>query len=304
MGKPTLIIIAGPSSVGKTNICIQLAEHFKTEIINCDSRQMFREMPVGSGCPDEEQLKKVKHHFIGNLSIHDYYNAGRYEEDVLKLLGELFINYQVIIVSAGSGLYLDAITQGIDFMPEFNAGIREQLNARFAEYGHEAMLNELKQVDEQYYNQVDRNNIQRVLRGLEVFYLTGRPYSEFRVKNHKVRDFGMIKICLQRERDELYQRIDARVDAMISKGLETEARYLYQFKNLVAAKTIGYREWFPYFDGLIAKDESIRLIKRNTRHLARRQITWFKSKKDFVGMDADNFNEILRYISKFKFDEL
>lgn len=300
MGKPTLIIIAGPTSVGKTDVCMKLAERFSTEIINCDSRQMFREMPIGSGCPNANQLKAVKHHFIGNISIHDYYNAGRYEEDVMQLLEILFVKHPYVIVSAGSGLYLNAITQGIDFMPEFNSETRELLKARLEQYGREGLLEELKVADPLYYNQVDKNNVQRILRGLEVFYLTGKPYSEFRVNVHKVRNFDMIKICLKRNREELYQRIEHRVDTMLLAGLEEEARLVYGHQDLVAAKTIGYREWFPYFDGEIDRNETIRLIKRNTRHLARRQITWFKSKNDFLEMDADNFPGILRYISNFK----
>ncbi|NLA24959.1 MAG: tRNA (adenosine(37)-N6)-dimethylallyltransferase MiaA [Bacteroidales bacterium] len=296
MNKPELIIIAGPTSVGKTEVSLEIAKHFNTEIINCDSRQMFKEMKIGSGYPSEEELKSVKHHFIGNLSIHDYYNAGRYEEDVIKLLEKLFQKYDKLVVSAGSGLYLDAIIRGIDYMPEYNSEIREILNEKLNKNGLESLLEDLKNCDPKYYEELDKKNVQRVLRGLEVFMLTGKPYSDFRIKQHKERFFDMTKICLTRDREELYRRIEQRVDIMHEAGLENEAKYIYENKNLPAAKTIGYREWFPYFDGDIDLQEVLRLIKRNTRHLARRQITWFKAKPDFIEIPADNISEILRYI--------
>ncbi len=295
--KKTLIIIAGPTSVGKTEVCIDLAQHFGTEIINCDSRQMYREMPIGSGCPDAEQLQAVKHHFIGERSVLEYYNAGRYEEDAMKRIKELFQHHCFVVVSAGSGMYLDAIVRGIDYMPEYNSELRRTLNEKLEHDGLHSLLQQLEAVDPEYYKTVDKNNVQRILRGLEVFELTGKPFSEFRVKEHKKRDFDMIKIVLQREREDLYCRINQRVENMMMAGLENEARNLYSLKHLVALKTIGYRELFDYFDGKTDLQEAVRLIQRNTRHLARRQLTWFRAKTDFKDMPADNFGTILRYIS-------
>jgi tRNA dimethylallyltransferase len=296
MTSKTLVVILGATGTGKTSLSIELAKYFDTHIISADSRQLFKEMPIGSAAPNHNQLKEVKHHFIGSHSVHNYYNAGRYEEDVIKLLEELFKSKNICIMCGGSGMYIDAVCRGIDYMPEYNKEIRDELTKFYEDKGLDALLDELKAVDNKYYSEVDKNNVQRILRGLEVYKLTGKTYSEYRVQNHKERKFNILKIGLKLDREILYERINSRVDIMIQNGLEEEAKKLYPFKYLTPLKTIGYRELFEYFDGTITREKAIELIKRNSRHYARRQITWFKRYKDINWFEPSDFENMIQCI--------
>lgn len=296
MSSKTLVVILGATGTGKTSLSINLAKHFNTHIISADSRQLFKEMPIGSAAPDSNQLNEVKHYFVASHSVHEYYNAGRYEEDVLKILEELYLSKDIAIMCGGSGMYIDAVCRGIDYMPEYNKTIRDELTAEYDAKGIDALLEELKKVDTKYYHEVDKNNVQRILRGLEVFRLTGKSYSEYRLQNHKERPFNILKIGLHLDRELLYDRINSRVDSMIQDGLEEEAKSLYPFRHLTPLKTIGYREWFEYFDGNISREKAIELIKRNTRHYARRQITWFKRYNDINWFEPKFYEKISLFI--------
>ena len=269
-----LVIITGPTAVGKTDLSIRLAERWHTGIISSDSRQMYREMKIGTAVPDPGQLAMVPHYFIGNLSIQDYYSVYRYEQEVIKLTDELFREHSRVIMTGGSGLYMDAILNGIDDVPDPDPEIRHRLRDQLDHDGLGSLLELLLSLDPEYYSRVDRNNPARILRGLEVCLTTGRTFTSFRTRTAPVRNFKTILIGLALPREELYARIDARVDKMITGGLVDEARALYRYRSLSALNTVGYRELFRYFDGDTDLEEAIRLIKRNTRHYARRQITW------------------------------
>jgi tRNA dimethylallyltransferase len=273
--KKKLIILTGPTGIGKTDLSIDLALALETEIISCDSRQMYRELVIGTAPPDEGQLAKVKHHFVGHLSIHDFYSAGRYELEVLALLDELFKTRDKVLMVGGSGLYIDALINGIDDLPTIDPAVREKLWLRLVNEGFDKLKEELKTIDPEYYHLADLNNPKRVMKALEVFTMTGRTYSSFRTGTSKKRPFEIILTGLQMEREKLYHRIDMRVDKMLEAGLENEALSLYPFKYLNALNTVGYKEFFEYFEGKYDRDEAIRLIKRNSRHYAKRQITWF-----------------------------
>ncbi|MCX6225848.1 MAG: tRNA (adenosine(37)-N6)-dimethylallyltransferase MiaA [Bacteroidia bacterium] len=289
-------MLTGPTASGKTDISIKLAQHWNTEIISCDSRQMYREMSVGTAKPDIDQLNQIPHHLIGNLSIHDYYSAYRFEEDVTDLLKHLLRNHFLVIMTGGTGLYMDAIINGIDDIPDPVPEIRRILKQRNDAHGLGSLLEELSQLDPIFYAKVDRNNPARVMRGLEVCLTTGRPFSSFRIKQAVNRDFDIILIGLELPRDELYQRINLRVDQMIEKGLIEEAKALYPMRELNALNTVGYRELFEMFDGNIDLDEAIRLIKRNTRHYAKRQITWNNRYPQIKYFHPDALDEIKTWI--------
>ncbi len=292
----TLLIINGPTASGKTDVSIKLAQHWKTEIISCDSRQMYREMSIGTAKPDIGQLNKILHHLIGNLSIHDYYSAYWFEQDVTELLKHLFLQHSLVIMTGGTGLYMDAIINGIDDIPDPDPEIRKLLKNRFDADGLVSLLTELAQLDPAFYAKVDKSNPARVMRGLEVCLTTGRPFSSFRIKQAVKRNFGIILIGLELPREELYERINLRVDQMIEKGLIEEARALYPLRNLNALNTVGYRELFQLFDGSIDLSEAIRLIKRNTRHYAKRQITWNNRYSQMKHFHPDAFDEIRSWI--------
>jgi tRNA dimethylallyltransferase len=272
--RPTLLILAGPTASGKTDVSIRLARHWNTEIISCDSRQMYREMSVGTAKPDEDQLAKVPHHLINNLSIHDYYSAYKYEQDVLRLLEDLFKKHELVIMTGGTGLYMDAILNGIDDIPDPDPMIRASLKQRYDSEGLEKLLTELAVLDPVYYDKVDKSNPARVMRGLEVCLTTGRTFTSFRVRQAVYREFDIFLTGLALPREELYERINTRVGQMIDNGLVEEVRALLPFRHLNALNTVGYRELFEMFDGTINLDEAIRLIRRNTRHYAKRQVTW------------------------------
>lgn len=293
---PTLLILAGPTASGKTDVSIRLAQHWNTAIISCDSRQMYREMTIGTAKPDQNQLDKVPHYLINNLSIHDYYSAFRFEQDVLILLDELFVKHPIVIMTGGTGLYMDAIINGIDDIPDPDPEIRANLKQRLESEGIDNMLEELEQLDPAYFHKVDRSNPARVMRGLEVCLTTGRPFSSYRIKQQVNRPFDIILTSLVLPRDELYDRINKRVGIMLEKGLVEEARSLYPFRDLNALNTVGYRELFDYFNGTTDLDEAIRLIKRNTRHYAKRQITWNNRYQDIKYFHPEAVNEMISWI--------
>ncbi len=271
-----LIILIGPTGIGKTDLSIEVAKYCDTEIISCDSRQMFREMNIGTAVPSPSQLKAIRHHFIGNLSIHDYYNVFSYETDVLKLLEKLFEEKTHVVLAGGSGLYLDAVLFGMDDIPDPDPILREKLTKRIETEGVAPLAEELRLIDPEYYAEVDQNNPKRVLRGLEVWHSTGKKFSSFRIRKNRTRPFTPHIINLEMDRELLYKRINRRVNLMREMGMKEEAFSLYPQRALNALNTVGYKEWFGHFDGLYPAEEALRLIKRNTRRYAKRQITWNK----------------------------
>jgi len=292
----TLIVVVGPTGVGKTELSIDLAGHFKTEIISCDSRQFYREMVIGTSAPTEEQLSKVRHHFVRFLSVTDYYSASMYERDVLKLLPELFSRNPLVILTGGSGLYVDAVCIGIDDIPDVDPAAREKYWNLYQRDGIESLRIALKLLDPDYYRIVDLKNHKRIIRALEICETTGRPYSSFLKKEKRRRDFRIIKIGLERPRDELYTRINERVDRMIGEGLVEEARNLLKYRHLNALQTLGYKELFEYFDGKITLETAISLIKRNSRRYAKRQITWWARDKEIRWFNPLQKDDIIMYI--------
>ncbi|MES2520401.1 MAG: tRNA (adenosine(37)-N6)-dimethylallyltransferase MiaA [Bacteroidota bacterium] len=291
-----LIIIAGPTAVGKTDLCVKIAKLLDTEVVSADSRQFYRELAIGTAKPSTEEMDGVKHHFVDSHSIQDYYSVGDFERDCLAILEEIFQKKDVAILTGGSGMFIKMITDGIDEMPEADLVLRKNLAQRFEKEGLEVLANELKQLDPIYYEQVDIQNTQRVLRALEVCIATGQPFSSFR-KNQKVeRPFRMIKIGLERQREELYARIDKRMDIMLASGLEVEAKSVIDFREHYALKTVGYREIYEHLDGEYDREEMVRLLKRNSRRYAKRQMTWFKNQDEFHWFDAKNEEDIIAFI--------
>jgi len=293
----TLIVILGATGIGKTDLSIRLAQMLHTDIVSSDSRQIFREMRIGTAVPSNAEFQLVKHYFIQNKSVFDYYSAGMYELDVLELLNEIFTEKKTALLVGGSGMYIDAVCKGIDDLPEIDMEIRNMLVEKLETEGVEALRFELNRLDPKSYQTIDLQNPKRILKALEITIQTGKPYSEFLTKAKKKRDFDIVKIGLERPREELYARIDARVDAMLSAGLETEARNLYPHKHLNALNTVGYKELFAYFDDEISFDEAVRQIKRNSRHYAKRQMTWFKRDTEIAWFHPENV-EIFDFVKK------
>ena len=291
----TLIIITGPTAVGKTNIAIEVAKHFRTEIISADSRQFYKDLKIGTAVPTDEQLRTVKHHFIGHLNLDDRYNVSKFEKDTLILLNELFVRNPVVILTGGSGLYIKAITDGIDELPDADPEIREKLNIIYQNEGLSAIRRMLFNYDPEYAARVDAANPVRILRALEVYMQTGTAYSEHLNNPKSRRDFNIIKIALNLPRELLHQRINMRVDEMIEDGLIDEARSFYHLKHLNALNTVGYKELFEHFEGHISLEDAIEKIKTNTRRYARRQITWFNKDKEFQWMIPDS-NTVITWI--------
>jgi tRNA dimethylallyltransferase len=290
----TLVVITGPTAVGKTALTIELARHYHTPVINADSRQIYRELRIGTAAPSEEQLQQAKHYFVGNKSIHDYYNASMYEQDVLKVLKKE--PSETNILSGGSMMYIDAVCNGIDDIPTVRDDIREEMKRRYEEEGLEALCEDLRRLDPEHYAIVDRQNYRRVIHALEICYQTGRTYTSFRTQSKKERPFRIVKIGLNRDRDELYNRINARVDAMMEQGLLHEAESLYDQRQLNALNTVGYKEMFDYMDGRRSLDEAVERMKGNTRRYARKQLTWFKRDEEVRWFHPDQIDEILNYI--------
>lgn len=292
----SLIILLGPTGVGKTNLSIEIAKHFATEIISCDSRQIYREMNIGTAVPDENTLKEVSHHLIHSHSIHDYYNASKYEIEVLEKLDILFEKFDVVLMTGGSMLYIDAVCKGIDDLPEVDAELRSSLIKRMNDEGIESLRAELRFLDPVYYEEVDLRNPKRILHALEICLMTGKPYSSFRTNQCKVRNFNIIKIGLNRERADLYNRINQRVDEMFSDGLVEEARKLYPFRHLNSLNTVGYRELFDYFDNGVSLEEAKEKIKANSRKYARKQLTWFRRDSSIKWFAPPIENEVISFI--------
>jgi tRNA dimethylallyltransferase len=275
-----LIIIAGPTASGKTAAAIRLARHFNTVILSADSRQFYREMSVGTAKPDAEELAAAKHYFINSHSINDLFSVGDFEKQGLALLDGLFKQHDVVILVGGSGLYIKALCEGFDDIPQADEGVREQLNNELARNGIAALQEELKAVDPAYYNEVDINNPQRVIRALEVFRSTGKPFSSYRKATTNKRPFNCVKIALDLPREVLYNRINTRVDVMVAQGLIDEVRALLPYRHLNALNTVGYSELFDHFEGKTVINTAVELIKQNTRRFAKRQLTWFRKDKD------------------------
>lgn len=293
-----LIIILGPTASGKTSLAIEMAEKLNTEIINADSRQVYHEMIIGTAMPDKYQLSRVKHHLIGHKSVSENYNASMFECEVLELLESLYTKKQSVIMTGGSGLYIDAVCRGIDQLPSVDPVIRQQLKDFYRLNGLEAIRRMLRDVDPEYYAKADVNNPKRILKALEIYEMTGRPYSSFLSGRNKQRSFNILKIGLNMDRNILYDRINKRVDAMMAGGLEEEVRSLYTYKGCNALNTVGYKELFEYLDGNISFEEATDLIKRHTRQYARRQLTWFRRDKEIKWFTPDNITEIFNYISE------
>lgn len=294
----TLVVIVGATAVGKTSTSIAIAKYLKTEIISADSRQLFKEMYIGTAVPEQEELSIVPHHFIQNLSIQDYYSSYDYERDVLCLLEELFIKYDTVVLTGGSMLYVDAVCKGIDDIPTISTRIREKVEEDYKKHGLEYLQKQLQQLDPVFYEQVDLQNPKRLLHAVEVCLEAGKPYSSLRKNQIKERPFNIVKIGLDRDREELYARINSRVDIMIASGLEQEAKRLYPLKGLNALKTVGYKEWFGYFDGEYDREEAVRLLKRNSRHYAKRQLSWFRRDESIQWFHPNNVETINQYIEK------
>ncbi len=296
----TLVVITGPTAVGKTALCIKLAKHYGIPIINADSRQIYRELRIGTASPSDEQLREVKHYFVRSIGIDDYYNASLYEQDVLRVLDEQFCHSPIQLLTGGSMMYIDAVCNGIDDIPTIRDDIRNEMKRRYAEEGLEALCADLQRLDPEHYAVVDRKNYRRVIHALEICYQTGQTYTSFRKQERKQRPFRIVKIGLNRERDELYQRINSRVDQMMTEGLLDEARSLYDKRSNNALNTVGYKEMFAYLDSTWTLDEAIERMKGNTRRYARKQLTWFRRDTEMQWFHPKQQKDILNYISKYE----
>ena len=295
-----LIIIAGPTAVGKTALAILIAKALKTEIISADSRQLFRELSIGTAKPSETELKEVPHHFINSHSIEEAYSAGDFERDALTLLDTLFIDHDFVVMTGGSGLYIKAVSEGLDLLPAPLEGLRESLTKRLAEEGLESLQEEIKTADPEFAATNEILNPQRVVRALEVFHTTGIPISQFQQKNKQVRPFKQVLIALDRDRAELYQRIDLRMEQMLQLGLVQEAESLMAFREKHALQTVGYKEVYGYLDGLYDKKEMERLLKQNSRRYAKRQLTWFRRDESTAWFEPNQTDAIIQYIKLYK----
>ncbi|WP_320019734.1 tRNA (adenosine(37)-N6)-dimethylallyltransferase MiaA [Labilibaculum manganireducens] len=294
----TLIVLLGPTGVGKTDLSIKIAQHFNTEISSSDSRQVYREMSIGTAVPEKEQLEAVKHHFIHTHSIHDYFSSWECEQKTLELLATLFKDKNEVLLVGGSMMYIDAICNGIDEIPTIDPDLRNEVVERAQKEGIESLRMQLKQLDPVFYNQVDLKNAKRVIHAVEVCLMTGKPYSELRTNTKKKRDFNIVKVGLNRDRAELYARINLRVDLMMREGLLEEAQTLFEFRHYNSLNTVGYKELFEYLEGNISLDEAIELIKRNSRRYAKRQLSWFNRDKEIEWFHPDQEEEIMQYLKR------
>lgn len=298
MPKKYLICVVGPTAVGKTALGIELAQSFGTEILSADSRQFYKELQIGTAKPTLSELNGAPHHFINSLSIHDAYDVGKYEKEAMAKLELLFEEKDVVILVGGSGLFVNAVCTGLDELPDVKPNVREQLNAELKDKGLDQLNEELKSTDPEYYQIVDLKNPQRVIRALEVIRSTGKKFSDFRKREPAARPFNVLSVGLELEREELYKRIDLRMDQMIEAGLFEEAQTLYDYKYLNPLQTVGYSEIFGYLAGDYDKEEAIRLLKRNSRRYAKRQLTWFKRNPHTVWFDPNNSEQVLKYLKE------
>lgn len=290
-----LIVVVGPTGVGKTSAGIEIAKYFSAEIVSADSRQIFRELSIGTAVPSIAELSAIKHHFIHSHSIHETYNASRYEHEALELLNLLFQKYDSVVMVGGSMLYIDAVCKGIDIMPDADPEIRQHLKNMLVTEGIESLRRQLKKLDPGYYMKVDLKNPARIIHALEICLTTGKAYSSFLSNPNKIRPFGIVKIGIDTDRAKLHNLINQRVDKMVGNGLENEARQIYKFKGLTSLNTVGYREWFDYFAGKITRENAIELIKRNSRRYARKQLTWFKNDKTITWFEPHQLNEMITF---------
>jgi len=292
-----LIVILGPTGIGKTALSIEVAKYLGAEIISCDSRQIYKELRIGTAVPEPHELSAVKHHFIGNKSIFDYYNASLFEEEVIELLEKLHAERDFVVMVGGSGMYIDAVVQGIDYLPTIDQELRADLLEKYREFGIEYLRRELKILDPEYYKIVDLKNPKRILKGLEVSLQTGKPYSSFRINERKPRNFTTVQIGLEMDREILYNRINQRVDKMMQEGLLAEAKQFYEHKALNSLNTVGYKEIFDYLSGEYSLEKAVELIKRNSRHYAKRQLSWFKRDESINWFEPSKKSEILTFLS-------
>lgn len=292
----TLIVLLGPTGVGKTDLSIEIAKYFGTSIISCDSRQIYKEMYIGTAVPASEQLAAVPHYFIQTLSVEDYYNSWQFEVQALEKIHELFESRDVVVMAGGSMMYIDAVCKGIDDIPTITPELREELMKVYEERGLEYMQELLKELDPVFYEQVDLSNAKRVIHAVEVCRMAGVPYSSLRTNTPKDRGFDIVRIGLNRDKEELYERIDRRVDQMLADGLEAEARSLLPLRRLNALNTVGYKELFDYFEGVTDWEEAIRLIKRNSRRYARKQLSWFRRDEDIRWFHPEARQDIFEYL--------
>ena len=293
-----LLVLLGPTAVGKTELSLRLAEKLGSPIISSDSRQLYRDLPIGTAAPTAEEQARVKHYMVGTLRLEDYYSASQFETDVLALLSILYKEREAVVMSGGSMMYIDAVVKGIDDIPTVLPEIREALWREYAEHGLQPLLDELRKADPKHYDEVDKQNYKRVIHAVEICRQTGKPYSSFRTNQRKQRPFQILQIGLQRDREELYERINLRVDKMMEAGLLDEARRVYPFRHLNSLNTVGYKELFRYFDGEWTLAEAVEKIKRNSRVYARKQMTWFKRNPDIVWFHPDDEEAIFRFVNQ------
>ena len=298
----TLLVLLGPTGVGKTDLSIELARHYRTSVISCDSRQIYKEMNIGTAVPEREQLAAVPHFFIQTVSVRDYFNCWEFEQQALRKIRELFEERDVVVMAGGSMMYIDAVCKGIDEMPTIDDEVRASVKEMFERDGIEASRMLLKKLDPEWYARVDLKNGKRVMHALEVCLMTGKPYSSFLTRTVKEREFNIVKIGLNREREELFDRINRRVDIMVESGMEEEARALYPLRHLNALNTVGYKEWFDYFDGKFDREEAIRLIKRNPRRYAKKQLTWYRNDPDIHWFHPSQKEEIRSILNSLILD--
>ncbi|MGE0562716.1 MAG: tRNA (adenosine(37)-N6)-dimethylallyltransferase MiaA [Flavobacteriales bacterium] len=294
---PTLVVITGPTAVGKTTLCVDLAQHFNTEIVNADSRQFFKELSIGTAKPTVEEMQGVVHHFVNSLSISQTYNATNYEHDVLSLLNQLFKQYKIVILTGGSGLYIDAVCNGFDEdIPAGDENLRKELEELYNKYGIEVLQQKLEQLDPNLYKTIDLNNVKRMYRAIEVCILSQNSFSSLRVGKVQGRPFNILKIALNRDKEELYSRINQRVDLMMQNGLLEEVKRVADYKNHNALKTVGYTELFNYLDNKISLDEAVDKIKVNTRRYAKKQLSWFNKSNDYKWFNPSEKEVLIEYI--------
>lgn len=293
-----LVVVLGPTAIGKTAISLSLAEQFSTEIISADSRQFYRGMPVGTAQPSPAELARVPHHFIGSRSLTEPYNVGLYEQEAIELLRKLFIKKDLVIMAGGSGLYIDAVCRGFDQLPEADPVIRRELGLVLDKNGVDALAGMLRELDPVHYRKADLRNPHRLIRAIEVCRITGKPYSELRKGKTAERDFAVIKVGLNTDRAKLYERINDRVDIMIRQGLVDEVRSLIPYKHLNALQTVGYQELFEHFEGKLSLEEAVELIKQNTRRFAKRQLTWFRKDPEITWFEPHELKRIIDHIRK------
>lgn len=296
MNKSLLVVIVGPTGIGKTALSIQIAKEFKAEIISADSRQFYKETEIGTAKPNNEELTAVPHHLIDSLSIHESYSVGDFEKEAISIINRLFSDHSIAVMVGGSGLYVDAVCYGMDDFPSIDPKYRKELNQLFKNEGIEPLQRELELSDADYFQIVDRQNPQRLIRALEVIRATGQTFTSFRQRKKVVRPFKVLKIGLEMDREQLYDRIDLRMDLMIDNGLFEEAERLYSHKELNALQTVGYQEIFGYLDGKYDKTEAVRLLKRNSRRYAKRQMTWFKRDQNTHWFEPNQTNEIISLV--------